>query len=400
MLKNILRDANLADGGSSSQAAAPDTNTPAALSTASAAATAASPPNNPPVTPAAKPDNKALVLDILKKHNAPATSVEQETEKPVEEVVEPVTPVEAVDSEVPADTEVTDPADPKETDEPVDPEAPATDSTLITDKPEDAKLPFHKHPRFQEVIRERNESRESLKKAQPLIDQATQLNDFRSQNRVGDQTFQAALQIAALMENDPKAALEALRPHVEALQMWNGEKLPDDLQAQVAAGTLPLDAAKELSIARLTRNQQASQHSVLAKQQQELAQRNVMSTLQAWAQQKATANPDFKPKANATAPDGPWEYCNQQYALLAMQKPVTSPADAIALAEKSMEMTQSFFKQFRTAPKLDKRLVPTPRASTNAAVNNKVVTNSREATKAILAGVKVNDLVWAAPKLS
>lgn len=352
-------------------------------------------PSAPATQVAAKPDIHALTRDVLKKHSDPATAAKEIVDE-APPVTDPNAPVEETPPvEQPKPEEVEAPAEQPPAEAPSDDVPPEDDPNLITDKPDDAKLPFHKHPRFQEVMRERNEVRQQLASAKPLIDQATQLNTFRQQRNVSDTTFQAAIELAALMDNDPVKAIEALRPHFEALQMWNGERLPDDLQAQVAAGTLPLDAAKELSLSRMRAQQQQGQQKTFQQQQEQLAQRNVMSSLQTWAESKTTTNPDFKPKASPQAQDGPWEYANQQYALACMTTPPRSPQDAVALAEKAYEQTQAFFKQFRKAPVLEKRLGSAASTRASAAPAKTEVKSARDIAKAILAGQKPDQLTYA-----
>lgn len=340
--------------------------------------------------PAAK-SAEDIVRDVLKTHSTPASATEKVVTTPEAKVDKTEEQVDNDNDNKGQEQQELNEDGTVKTKEQAAPVEEA-DAPVELDKPEDAALPFHKHPRFLEVIKERNEAKESLAQYKPLIDQATAINNYREQHNIKPQTFEAALNIAALMENDPAKALEALRPHYEQLQRWNGELLPDDLQAQVAAGTLPIDLAKELSLARLKTQQGQQQGQTLMQQQQELQHRTILSSLQSWAEGKRTTNPDFAPKKSAKAPDGVFEIANMKYSLMVQQRPPQTPSDAIAMAETALAEAQGFFKQFRTAPTPTKSLAAKSRSSSTA---QPVIKNEMDVARAILAGKRPHELKYA-----
>ena len=71
-------------------------------------------------------------------------------------------------------------------------------------------VPFHKHPRFKEVIDQRNSFRDRA-------EQYDKITDFLDTNNLSAEEAAQGFQIMAMMKSDPKAALDALNPFVQQL---------------------------------------------------------------------------------------------------------------------------------------------------------------------------------------
>lgn len=97
-------------------------------------------------------------------------------------------------------------------------------------------VPFHKHPRFQELVAQRNEFKKDATRYQHLT-------NFLDENAVSNEEAARALNLAALMKRDPAEAWKELKPLVQDLLLRTGDILPTDLRQQVAAGQLTKDAA-------------------------------------------------------------------------------------------------------------------------------------------------------------
>jgi hypothetical protein len=99
--------------------------------------------------------------------------------------------------------------------------------------------PFHKHPRWQEMVKERN----------ALKEEVTTFRQFKqSVSEAGLEAgeIDTGFDIMRLMKSDPLAAYEKLKPFMDTLEAFRGNKLPDDLQAKVDAGQVDLETAQEL----------------------------------------------------------------------------------------------------------------------------------------------------------
>jgi hypothetical protein len=112
------------------------------------------------------------------------------------------------------------------------------------DKPvEDELPPFHEHPRWKKVQSE-------LQELKPLAERARILDDFVAKNRLDREDVANALQIAAVVRNDPAKALELLKPLVDQLSEYSGSKLPEDLQTKLDRGAISEEDAREIATLR------------------------------------------------------------------------------------------------------------------------------------------------------
>lgn len=132
--------------------------------------------------------------------------------------------------------------------EEADAEAPADPKKAA--EADDANLPFGKHPRWKEVLAERNGWRQKAEEYEPHARQYRQVLDFMSSNNLAAPEVQELFSIGAMLKADPVKALEMMRPHYERLQHLVGEKLPEDLHEKVEDGRLDEASARELAQTR------------------------------------------------------------------------------------------------------------------------------------------------------
>jgi hypothetical protein len=145
----------------------------------------------------------------------------------------------------------------------------------------DEKLPFHNHPRWQEVLGERDTLKAQLEEVAPKIERLDYIDNFCSTNGLAPEevaqgyTIMAALKACQSGRGDPAKALDMLRPFVGSLLSMTGEIL-----------------------SRLRQGQQFQQKSE-EQRQQEAWQGHVNSVVQqvnSWNTAQKSADPDWSVK--------------------------------------------------------------------------------------------------------
>lgn len=231
-------------------------------------------PDAPPVAssptdPGAKP---AATWDSFE----PTT--EQPSAPPADKGLEPVAPAPPVATPVAA----TPPIEPK--DEPATPTP-----------PDDTKLPFHEHPRWKEVLKERDDLKQASEAIRPFIDQQKNLDNYLRSNAITETQFGEALSFLALRNSNPaEAYAKFVKPMVEEFATYEGSKLPQDLQEKVDRGTLTADDAKDWARQRATTqfNQQRTERDAARRFEEEQA-----SALGLWETETRKRDLDYPRKA-------------------------------------------------------------------------------------------------------
>lgn len=252
------------------------------------------------------------------------------------------------------------------------------------DKPEDEKLPFNIHPRFKELVAEKNQYRQEIETVKPLVEQAKVTNEFLRDNQITGQEYQSALQYLMLLRKDPVQAFKMLQPTYEQLALLAGERLPTDLQAEVAAGTLPSERAQELAKARaqMTYNQWKGQTQQV--QQQGSQQEVVVGTIQSWVATKQAADPDFKVGSPL------WEQVDLRVKSM---PPFRTAQEAMTGSEKAYTEAKAFFAKFQ--PRIVTAAKRPLQSRTTASGNNQVVKTAEDVMQAINAGKKPHQLRYS-----
>ena len=112
-------------------------------------------------------------------------------------------------------------------------------------------VPFNKHPRFRQVIQERKEFKQQAEEFREKSGQFDQVIDFMNENQLTPDEMAEGMKIMALMKNDPMAAQEAMKPHLDMLGRYSGEVLPEDIQTRMNEGYIDQETATELAQARM-----------------------------------------------------------------------------------------------------------------------------------------------------
>ena len=155
-------------------------------------------------------------------------------------------------------------------------------------------VPFNKHPRFQQLVRQRNEFRQGHEQYQNI-------QNFLQQNGLTPEAAADALEIAALMQRNPAEALERLRPALQKLVQDAGAVIPQDLQEDVRQGRITKERAKEIAQLR-ARQQGAQREQDFQRQQAERArvaqlQRGMQDAARTWQEQIRQRDPDAMSEA-------------------------------------------------------------------------------------------------------
>ena len=240
---------------------------------------------------------------------------------------------------------------------PKSPDGAGGQDTSVAPKPDakadaqqgDENVPFAKHPRWQEVLRERNGFRKEVEALKPQAEEWGKVTTFMEVNRLTPEEVAQGFQIMALIKHDPVKALQALTPYIEQMETITGKRLPADLQKQVDEGHVTQEVASELSRTR-AQNQALQQNSQQTQQQleaREAQQRNanIQSAVVTWEQGIAQKDPDYKLKQSVLRA--------HVRAALADNRPATAE-EALKICQKAYEAASEDLK-----PILAKRQ-PTP----------------------------------------
>lgn len=195
---------------------------------------------------------------------------------------------DAVDKTQAPDQQAASPAEGSgEGKEPDAKEAPARDDENYTD------VPFHKHPRFQEVIRERNAFKADA-------GEYRKVQTFLDDNGVSAAEAADLLTVGALAKSNPAKAWELAKPWVVKVMQAAGEILAPELQEAVNAGEMSRERAFELSRARATVQSSEASQSFREQQEQrrqvEQAATDIRDAAVNWESERRDRDPNFEAK--------------------------------------------------------------------------------------------------------
>lgn len=158
-----------------------------------------------------------------------------------------------------------------------------------------ADVPFGKHPRFQQLLRERNSFKERAQ-------YSDNIQGFIEENGMTNEEAATALKIAAQSKLDPVGAWEAIKPWVTQLATAAGEILPPDILERVNKQEISLETAKELSKARATAATATAVTSFREQQAQRTQAKSHVETLvetaDNWYANRLKKDPNFEAKSS------------------------------------------------------------------------------------------------------
>lgn len=248
-----------------------------------------------------------------------------------------------------------------------------------TEAEDDAKLPFHNHPRFRQLIDERNSLRgpaEQMGKIQSFMDEA---------GLTPEEVAEGYQVMAMLKSGDPAQLTEAreyFATRLQALDNALGNSLPDDLQQRIDDGYLDEEGAREIARSRASEHLRAEREKVQTQRTEaekardnQVAQATAMAeAVDGWEKQVKANDPDYSKKAPFM----------EAACLAIVRKQGKNPSnaeEAIALAKAAYEQVTN---QLKTLAPPKKPTAPKPSNEGKAA--SPAPTSLRGAIAAALAG--------------
>lgn len=172
-----------------------------------------------------------------------------------------------------------------------------------TDNEGFSDVPFNKHPRFQELLRQRNSFKTDA-------DRYQNVQNFIDQHGLGADEAANLLIIGGLMKTNPAEAWRMMKPTVERVLIAAGEVLPNDLKQMVDAGEMSRAAAMEVSRSRATVQSSDAQRQF--EQQRDTQRRHnenagaINKTIETWELGRRQRDPNFDAKMPAIQKEIAW----------------------------------------------------------------------------------------------
>jgi hypothetical protein len=251
----------------------------------------------------------------------------------------------------------------KDTPDPDGKAAPADEAPPAALEGEDAKLPFARHPRFRQLLTQRNEFKAKaseieakLKVLEPKAQHFEQLTQYAVAANFTSKDFQDLLHMGRLMKNDPIAFHEAFKSQWAEIEQLVGARLPEDLERKVNDGLIDEESARELArkrgeaslngerAERITR-QTAQEREQAASRDHERQQQELVSNLQGtanrWEAQWKGSDPDYAIKQPLV---------QEKIELALFKKPPASPEEALAIFNQAKKDVDEQIKRLRPPP--------------------------------------------------
>lgn len=235
--------------------------------------------------------------------------------------------------------------DGKATEAKVEEDKPVDDGKSEPTEADDAKLPFHKHPRFQQVIQERSAFKKEIETLKPEAQEWRSIRTFMETNSLTNDEVAKGFEIMAAMKNDPIRGRDMLAEYWNNLQAFAGAVLPQDLKQRVDDGEVTDDVASELARRRNEAEFLRQRQEVEAQRQQEQAQMQQYAATQQimrsavvdWESGIKTRDADYSVKQPFLL--------DKVRAAMAVSQPRTSQ-EAIALVERAYSEVNDSLKRF------------------------------------------------------
>jgi len=162
---------------------------------------------------------------------------------------------------------------------------------------DDGDPPFHEHPRWQEMISERDSFKQSHEELMGL-------KSYMTQHGLTVEEVNVGFDIMKNIKHNPQAALDALAPFIQEMEVQTGQRFSPDIQERFDEGYIDEESAREMSQLRSRDQlaQQASQRAAeeaqrLQQQQQLDAHANEVSgAVSEWERGWSSTDPDYKLK--------------------------------------------------------------------------------------------------------
>ena len=251
-----------------------------------------------------------------------------------------------------------------EGEKPADGETPAAD-----DKLKDDDVPFHKHPRWQELKRERDTFRQGH-------EQFEQIQGYMRSNSLDAQEVATGFEIMALMRRDPEAAYQKLQPYLQQLEMVTGRKLPEDLQKRVEDGVADEQTAREAALLRVETQRRNAEQQAAQQTQAQQTQAHQIQTIQSAVgvveRELQSGDPDYARKQ---------PFVMDRVRALILEKQPRTPEEATAIVRQAHTEISD-----RLKPMIQRKPVTTATSGNSAAGSTAAPKSFAEAVRLAAAG--------------
>jgi hypothetical protein len=232
-------------------------------------------------------------------------------------------------------------------------------------------VPFHKHPRFQQLLRKSKTFEQDAIRYQNV-------QGFLDSEGLSAEEAADGLVIMGLMKTNPAEAWARLQPTLQKLAVAAGVILSDDLQGRVQKGELSSEAALEISRARAQASSvqasQSFQEQRRRQQEQTSFAQSLTNAAATWEQGRMAKDPNFGAKQEPLMKE-------IAYLQLKEGKP-NSPDGVLAQLDKAYKAVNAAFRP--PAP------APSPRPAARPVTGGQVAGNQRPAVMSTLDIVRAN----------
>jgi len=208
-------------------------------------------------------------------------------------------------------------------------------------KQDDSKLPFHTHPRWKEVLSERDTARAEIAQLKPKVETFDALTRYCQTNGISQEDLREALELTAMAKKDVPAFRKRMHEYLENVDVALGERLPSDLQKKVDDGLIDIDTAKELSQSRLRlKHSELEGHTAAERSAREL-QTAISGALNNWEESIRKGDPDYDKRR---------EMLQDRITSLWTANPPTTVQGAIQIAEQAYKDIKERLSKFLPKP--------------------------------------------------
>lgn len=154
--------------------------------------------------------------------------------------------------------------------------------------------------RIEQLLAQGKEKDKQLEALQGPAEEYGKIEEFMRAHELVPEAVAEALQVTALLRDDPEKALEMLTPIFRNLAVRTGHVLPDDLRQDVQDGRLTTERAIEIARAR-ARNQHLESRTTRIEQKLEDSGRSRLaaemdSAVRDWESRISSSDPDYSRK--------------------------------------------------------------------------------------------------------
>lgn len=228
--------------------------------------------------------------------------------------------------------------------------ATTTEEPSSQDKADNEPPPFHEHPRWKEMVSQRDEARTKAeaadKRVKDLETPATKWQNhenFLRRFNIPEQDFFRAMDVLALSRSDPLQARELLKPIWDRLSEYDPDRLPADLQQRVDAEEITEKVAREMNELRIRANGGKVREQWNQNQQATMARQTLNDAAASWDMARRGTDPDYKPKSDANEPPGLWEVTSAFFQREWIAKPPKTANDVVAICESAYKEAKAMF---------------------------------------------------------